>query len=110
MTGKLAGAGNNNTAAESGGFQNVSKADIQKRLKRINGQVNGILKMVDEEKYCVDILTQIAAVRAAVNKVGGLILEKHVKTCMQNAFKEDDGGKVINDLIDTVQKFLKFVD
>lgn len=86
------------------------KTDIIKRLKRIDGQVNGILKMVEEEKYCVDILTQIAAVRAAVNKVGGLILEKHVKTCMQDALKEGDKGDVINDLVDTVQKFMRFVD
>lgn len=88
----------------------VDKQDILKRLKRIEGQVKGIQRMIEEEKYCVDILTQVAAVRAAINKVGGLILEKHSKSCMQSAILSDDKEKAIEDLIDTVQKFLKFVD
>lgn len=84
--------------------------DILNRLKRIEGQVKGVQRMIEEDKYCVDILTQIAAVRAAVNKVGGMILEKHSKTCVQNAVLSEDREKAMEDLIDAVQKFLKFVD
>ncbi|MCX8130389.1 MAG: metal-sensitive transcriptional regulator [Clostridia bacterium] len=86
------------------------KQDILKRLRRIEGQVKGIQKMVEEDKYCVDILTQVAAVRAAINKVGGLVLEKHTKTCMKDALESRDQEKIIEEFVDTVQKFLKFVD
>lgn len=86
------------------------KKDIITRLKRIEGQVKGVQKMIEDDKYCVDILTQIAAIRAAINKVGGIILENHSKTCMQNALSGKDKEEVLEELIDTVQKFLKFVD
>ena len=92
------------------GTEYPDKDDVIKRLRRIEGQVKGIQKMVEEDKYCADILTQIAAVRAAINKVGGIVLEKHSRTCVKNALTSDDKEKVMHDLIDTVQKFLKFVD
>jgi len=92
------------------GTFNEDKQDIIKRLKRIEGQVKGVQKMIEEEKYCVDILTQIAAIRAAVNKVGGLILEKHSKTCLQDAIEAGKRDKALKELFDTVQSFLKFVD
>ncbi len=88
----------------------VSKQDILKRLKRIEGQVKGVQKMVEEEQYCADILTQIAAIRAAVNSVGSLILESHSKTCMQKAVTDEDKERMMKELINTVQRFLKFVD
>lgn len=88
----------------------TGKKDIIRRLNRIEGQVKGIQKMIEEDKYCVDILTQVAAVRAAINKVGGLVLEKHSKSCIQNALANGDNDKAFKDLIDSVQKFLKFVD
>ena len=55
-----------------------------KRLNRIEGQVKGIQKMVDEERYCIDILTQISAIRSAINKVGSIILENHIMGCVVN--------------------------
>lgn len=94
-------------------LQNIKdeyKMNILKRLKRIEGQVKGIQKMIDEDKACVDVLTQIAAVRAAVSKVGGMVLEQHSKSCIQNALSVENREQALNDLIDTVQKFLKFVD
>ncbi|MFZ5989262.1 MAG: metal-sensitive transcriptional regulator [Bacillota bacterium] len=86
------------------------KDDILKRLRRVEGQIKGIQKMIEEEKYCVDILTQIAAVRAAINRVGGIILQKHSKTCLQGALEADKREEALDDLVDTIQKFLKFVD
>lgn len=86
------------------------KEDVRKRLNRIEGQVKGIQRMIDEEKNCVDILTQVAAVRSAVNKVGGMVLEMYSSQCMENAVNSDDKEKVLNDLMNAVQKFLKFVD
>jgi len=56
--------------------------DARKRLARIAGQVSGIQKMVDEERYCVDILTQVAALRAALDQFGVLMLSTHLENCV----------------------------
>ncbi len=57
----------------------------QGRLKRIAGQVAGIQRMIDDERYCVDVLLQIAAVQAALDRVGKIVLESHVETCVAGA-------------------------
>ena len=85
-----------------------TKEDMLKRLRRIEGQVKGIQKMIEEEKQCADILTQVAAVRAAVNKVGSLMLEKYSVTCIQNAVTCEDKEKVIGELAKAMQSFMKF--
>lgn len=87
---------------------NEIKRDILLRLRRIEGQVKGIQKMIDEDKYCIDILTQIAAVRAAINKVGSLMLEKHSMSCVQNAVTSEDKEKAMSELVKTMQSFIKF--
>ena len=86
------------------------KQDVIKRLNKIEGQIKGIRRMIDEEKNCVDILTQIAAVRSAINKVGGMVLEVYSNECMKNAVNSDDKDKVMAELMNAVQKFLKFID
>ncbi len=58
------------------------KPEITKRLKRAEGQVRGIARMVDEDKYCIDILTQISAIQAALDKVGLQLLSEHAKHCL----------------------------
>ena len=79
------------------------KAAVITRLRRIEGQVKGIQKMVDEEKFCGDILIQIAAARAALNNAGGLILENYMKNCIKNyidgSSEEDDIDKLIEILL-----------
>lgn len=79
------------------------KKDISLRLRKIEGQVKGIQKMVDSETCCKDVLVQIAAVRAAINKVGGLMLEDYALNCMN--LDEDD--ERVKQLIDTMVRFLK---
>lgn len=86
------------------------KHNVLVRLKRIEGQIKGIQRMVEEDKNCIDILTQVAAVRAAINKVGAIILEHHSKTCIEDAIINNDKKQGLKELIDTVQKFLNFVD
>lgn len=81
--------------------------DVQSRLKKIEGQVRGIQKMVEEERYCVDILTQLAAVRAAVNKVGIMVLEGHTKGCMSEALSSDNKEEKVEELMGVLSKFLK---
>ena len=61
------------------------KASCQKRLSRIEGQVRGLSKMVDEDRYCIDIVTQISAVRAALRRVEEEILRDHVSHCVEHA-------------------------
>jgi CsoR family transcriptional regulator, copper-sensing transcriptional repressor len=60
------------------------KQEVTKRLNRAEGQVRGIARMVEEDKYCIDILTQISAVQAALDKVGLQLLAEHTKHCMTN--------------------------
>jgi CsoR family transcriptional regulator, copper-sensing transcriptional repressor len=61
------------------------KASVQKRLGRIEGQVRGLSKMVDEDRYCIDIVTQISAVRAALRRVEEEVLRDHVAQCVEHA-------------------------
>jgi len=75
-----------------------------RRLKNIEGQVRGLQRMVDEEKYCVDILTQVSAVRAALHSVGMLILRRHVETCVSDAIAT--GGTERVEIIDELMSVL----
>lgn len=83
------------------------KQAIFRRLRRIEGQVKGIQKMVEDEKYCGDILIQIAAVRSAMNSVGGLILEKHMKDCLKSYSDGAAEGESLDSLVDTIVKYTK---
>ena len=67
-----------------------SKASVQKRLGRIEGQVRGLSKMVDEDRYCIDIVTQISAVRAALRRVEEEVLRDHVAHCVEHAIASGD--------------------
>lgn len=66
------------------------KMSCQKRLSRIEGQVRGLSKMVDEERYCIDIVTQISAVRAALRRVEEEVLKDHVAHCVEHAISSGD--------------------
>lgn len=83
------------------------KTESLRRLKKIAGQVGGIGKMLEDERYCIDILTQVAAVRSAVDKVGLIILKGHLQTCVSDAIKKDKGDILIDELEKTMSKFLK---
>ena len=66
------------------------KATTVKRLNRIEGQVRGLTKMVEADRYCIDIVTQIAAVRAALDRAEDEILRDHVSTCVEHAISSGD--------------------
>jgi len=68
----------------------ATKRNVQTRLSRIAGQVAGLQRMVEEDRYCVDVLLQISAARAALAKVSKVLLESHVQTCVRSAFESDD--------------------
>lgn len=77
------------------------------RLKRIEGQVKGLEKMVSDEKYCIDIINQINAVRRALEQVALVIMKRHVETCVAESIKKDSGKQKIDELISSIDKFIK---
>lgn len=87
-----------------------SKENIILRLNKIEGQIRGIGKMVEADKQCGDILTQISAARAAINKVGIILLESYSKNCILNSINSEENGKeiILDDFLNTLERFLKF--
>ncbi len=84
---------------------NGDKAKYLARLKRIEGQTRGIHRMIDEDQYCIDILTQISAVNSALENVALALLEDHVNHCVRAAVGE--GGETLDDKLDEAMKAVK---
>ena len=82
------------------------KAKILARLRRMEGQVRGVQRMVEEDKYCVDVLTQVSSVIAAARAVGLLVLEDHIRGCVVNA---TDDEVMITELTDAIERFTRSV-
>jgi DNA-binding FrmR family transcriptional regulator len=81
------------------------KTSLQKRLSRIEGQVRGLSKMVDEDRYCIDIVTQISAVRAALRRVEEEVLRDHVAHCVEHAISSGnkaDQRQKITELMEVI--------
>ncbi|CQR46529.1 Copper-sensing transcriptional repressor CsoR [Paraliobacillus sp. PM-2] len=83
------------------------KQQVMNRLKRIEGQVRGIQKMVEEDRYCVDVLVQISAIDAALKKVGFSLMEDHTKHCVTNAIQSGKGEASIEELMKVIKQFTK---
>jgi len=82
------------------------QATLVRRLRRIEGQVRGIERMIERREYCVDILQQTAALRAAVDSVALLILEDHVQGCVKTAAEQGDADRYIEEVLDVVRRTL----
>ena len=83
------------------------KAALQARLRRIEGQVRGIQRMVDEDRYCIDILTQVNSIKAALDRVSLLLLEDHVDHCVADAVRAGKGGPKLRELTRAVGRYLE---
>lgn len=83
----------------------LDKKNLTNRLKRIEGQIRGLQRMVAEEKYCVDILNQVNAVQGGLKGVSLKILDKHIHGCVQQAVKEEEGDEIIDELMEVLKKF-----
>ncbi len=83
------------------------KTQLQNRLKRIEGQVRGIQKMIKEDRYCVDVLIQLSAIQAALKKVSMTMLEDHSKHCVADAMKNGNGDEAIAEIMDVISRFSK---
>ncbi len=88
----------------------AEKEALVKRLHRIEGQVRGIERMVEDDRYCIDILTQVAAVTTALEAVGLKILDEHVRHCVAGALRSGDEREAAaktEELLAAVQRFTK---
>jgi DNA-binding FrmR family transcriptional regulator len=88
----------------------ADKDQLLKRLARIEGQVRGIARMVDEDRYCIDILTQLGAVDTALEAVAIKVLEEHVQHCVAGALASGDpkeANEKSRELLEAVQRFAK---
>jgi DNA-binding FrmR family transcriptional regulator len=88
----------------------VARADataLGKRINRIEGQVRGIGKMIAEDRYCIDILTQVSAVQSALDALALGLLERHLHGCVQHAVKSGDGDHAIDEAMAVIRKFAR---
>lgn len=79
---------------------------LMNRLNRVEGQIRGIKKMVEEERYCIDILTQVAAANAALNSFTKSLLSQHIRTCVAQELQQGSDESV-DELIRAIQKLMK---
>jgi DNA-binding FrmR family transcriptional regulator len=87
------------------------KAKVIARLKRAEGQVAGIRRMIENDKYCVDVLLQVSAAQAALGGVGQIVLKQHIETCVTSALSSDDGGekeRTVAELMDVFARYGRF--
>ncbi|RFD19549.1 transcriptional regulator [Komagataeibacter melaceti] len=94
-------------AAETKKVEQPNKKALINRIRRIEGQVGGVLNMVEEDRYCVDILTQISAVKSALDGVAVQILSTHATGCVRRAIMEDGGSAEITELLGIIRKMMR---
>lgn len=82
-------------------------AALLRRLRRIEGQVRGLQRMIEEDRYCVEILQQLAAVKAAIDQVGLGLLEDHTRGCVRQAIQGGDGEEQIAELLAVVRQLVR---
>ena len=80
---------------------------LAKRLNRIEGQLRGIGRMIEDDRYCVDILTQVSAVQSALDALALQLLEHHLHGCVQHAVKSGNGGQAIDEALAVIRKFAR---
>jgi DNA-binding FrmR family transcriptional regulator len=83
------------------------KTALLKRLNRIEGQARGVAKMVEEDRYCVDVLTQIAAIQSALDAVAMQLLASHTNGCVRSAIQSGDGDAAVDELMTLVKRFIR---
>jgi len=84
-----------------------TKRDVLSRLRKIEGQVEGIQRMVEKERYCIDIINQVSAAQRALDQVSLKVMKRHIESCVTDAIKSNGGGPIIGELMETIYKFIK---
>lgn len=87
----------------------VSERDVEllRRLRRMEGQVRGVQRMIEEGRYCIDIVTQLQAITAAADKVSQQVLEDHIRGCVSDAIREQRGDEAITELMSVIDKAMR---
>ena len=83
------------------------KSSLLARMKKIEGQAKGIRRMIEEDRYCIDIIQQITALGAAADEVELLILENHIEGCVTDAIREQHGESHMRELMETLRKAMR---
>ena len=83
------------------------KSSLLARMKKIEGQAKGIQQMIEEDRYCIDIVQQLTALSAAVDEVSTFILQSHIEGCVVDAIREQHGEEHIKELMETIRKAMK---
>ncbi len=84
------------------------KQEILVRLRRMEGQLRGIQRMVEEDKYCVDVLNQLSSIIAATQKLAAIILQDHIRGCVRDALRRDEhSDDYVNELVTVVERFTR---
>jgi len=84
-----------------------NKSALLRRLNRIEGQARGVAKMVEEDRYCVDVLTQIAAIQSALDALAMQLFANHTKGCVRSAVQSGDGQAAVDELMNVVKRFVR---
>ncbi|HEX2031872.1 MAG TPA: metal-sensitive transcriptional regulator [Actinomycetota bacterium] len=85
----------------------MKKGDLLNRLRRIEGQVRGVARMVEEDEYCIDVLTQINAVQAALKGVAMGLLDDHVRHCVRQSIRRGEGDEKVEELVAAVARLAR---
>lgn len=83
------------------------KQKLLNRLKRIEGQTRGIQRMVQEDKYCVDIMTQISSIQSALEQVSLTLMEDHMRHCVAEAIAQGNGDEKISEVVNVLKRYAK---
>ena len=84
-----------------------NKTALANRINRIEGQVRGVGKMIEEDRYCIDVITQISAIQSALGALSTQLLESHLAGCVQNAVREGNGDAAITEVIAVMRKLTR---
>jgi CsoR family transcriptional regulator, copper-sensing transcriptional repressor len=84
----------------------MNKKDLLDRLRRVEGQVRGLQRMVEDDKYCIDILTQVNSASAALKAVGVGLLDDHVRHCVRESLEAGEGDQKVEELVSAVARFV----
>ncbi len=84
-----------------------TKKDVLPRLNKIEGQIKGIHKMVEKERYCIDIINQVTAAQRALDQVSLRVMRRHIESCVSEAIKRNKPQEKVEELMGTIHKFVK---
>ena len=85
----------------------MHKQQLQTRLRRIEGQVRGVARMIEQDKYCVDVVTQVAAIQAALDKVSLGLLDGHIRSCVREEIQSGGGDAKVDELLQVMDRVLR---